>query len=454
MSVIVAATAARGIGALLGGVSEGRASAEKSPSSFDAALALADRMMDAGSGSTNSGESSVSAAESAGSDTPDSDTLDSASASGADALLHASASDGESSSADAAPSLSLAGDIASLPASTPIVTFAGSALLVPSVELPSVPDTASASDVATPTSDADADAVPAAVQSVTAPAPAAPTSGSSTVPATSDAPTDTTGATATASILPQASPSDARVAAAVAVPIAAATDAASATVVAERAPVVSMQTAASTSTASPHDGARGQEPSGGQTPASSPTTPATSFAPSGLVTVGSVTGSSADAAPSAPRTVAAQVAPAVLSIVQRPVGTHQLTMTVNPDTLGPVTVRAQISAGGEVRVELVGATDAGRDALRTIVADLRRDLAAVMPHASLALGSSTSADAGATDRGPSFGADGSARDQGSGERDRGRAAIDEAPDPSVTGMPRILPITTHAVAGEGLDIFA
>src|SRR5690606_3041534 len=90
-------------------------------------------------------------------------------------------------------------------------------------------------------------------------------------------------------------------------------------------------------------------------------------------------------APSAPagRTVAAQVAPAVMSIVQRPSGTHQLTMTVSPESLGPVTVRAHISAAGDVRVELFGATDAGRDALRVIVADLRRDLAAVLPHASL-----------------------------------------------------------------------
>ncbi|WP_241795422.1 flagellar hook-length control protein FliK, partial [Microbacterium sp. C5A9] len=161
--------------------------------------------------------------------------------------------------------------------------------------------------------------------------------------------------------------------------------------------------------------------------------------------------------PDAPRTVAAQVAPAVLSIAQRPAGTHHLTMTVNPDSLGPVTVRAHIGQGGEVQVELVGGTDAGRDALRSIVADLRRDLAAVAPHATLSVSTGTSAEASAG-RGGQPGADGSATDQGTareGARDQGgrRAAADRGDD-----LAHIIRLSTPSRAdvgiGEGLDIFA
>ncbi|MGH1526730.1 flagellar hook-length control protein FliK [Leifsonia sp. L25] len=47
---------------------------------------------------------------------------------------------------------------------------------------------------------------------------------------------------------------------------------------------------------------------------------------------------------------------------------------VRPDTLGPVTVRAHVGGEG-VRVELFAPTDVGRDALRAILPDLRRDLA-------------------------------------------------------------------------------
>lgn len=50
-----------------------------------------------------------------------------------------------------------------------------------------------------------------------------------------------------------------------------------------------------------------------------------------------------------------------------------MTVHVTPDTLGPVTVRAHVGADG-VRVELFAPTDAGRDALRAILPDLRRDL--------------------------------------------------------------------------------
>ncbi|GGM51799.1 hypothetical protein [Microbacterium saperdae] len=156
-----------------------------------------------------------------------------------------------------------------------------------------------------------------------------------------------------------------------------------------------------------------------------------------------------------PRAVAAQVSPVVLSIVQRPIGSHQLTMTVTPDTLGPVTVRAHVSAGGDVRVELLGATEAGREALRTIVTDLRRDLAAAMPHASLTLGSGTTAEGGGADRGAQSGAGGPMGGQSSGGRESDRTPSDRrAADAAARGIPHSSLTATHAVSGEGLDIFA
>lgn len=156
-----------------------------------------------------------------------------------------------------------------------------------------------------------------------------------------------------------------------------------------------------------------------------------------------------------PRTVAAQVAPALMSIVQRPAGTHQLTMTISPDTLGPVTIRAHIGAGGDVRVELLGGTESGREALRTIVVDLRRDLAAVMPTAQLSLSSAATSDLGANDRGGQPGAPGT--DSGArgedrpSERGRTGEAFTETPEPLRSTL-TMNPI--GAAPGAGLDTFA
>lgn len=163
---------------------------------------------------------------------------------------------------------------------------------------------------------------------------------------------------------------------------------------------------------------------------------------------------SAEASANTNRAVAVQVAPVVVSIAQRPMGTHQLTMTVDPDSLGPVTVRAHISAGGEVRVELTGVTDAGRDALRGILVDLRRDLAAVMPQATLSVGHGTGSDANA-DRGGQQGAGGAAGDQGTGDRDANRGRTDQRPVPERgPELRRDTQTTAHAAIGAGLDIFA
>jgi len=158
-----------------------------------------------------------------------------------------------------------------------------------------------------------------------------------------------------------------------------------------------------------------------------------------------------DSSSATPRAVAAQVSPAVIAIAQRPSGTHRLTMTVHPESLGPVTVRAHIGVGGDVQVELLGATDAGRDALRAIVADLRRDLGAVMPNASLSLASSTGGEAGAQDRGAQPGIGGREGDQpGAAAHHSGD---ERAPRAASSAADQTVPATAHVASGAGLDIF-
>lgn len=63
-----------------------------------------------------------------------------------------------------------------------------------------------------------------------------------------------------------------------------------------------------------------------------------------------------------------------------------MTLAVTPDDFGPVTVKAVITADG-VKMELFASTDAGRDALRSAMTDLRRDLAGTGMNASLDLSS-------------------------------------------------------------------
>jgi len=97
-----------------------------------------------------------------------------------------------------------------------------------------------------------------------------------------------------------------------------------------------------------------------------------------------------------------QVAAPVLSLAQAPDGDHRITLTVSPENLGPVTVRAHI-AGSTLRIELQAPNEIGRDALRALLVDLRRDLAVAAPHATLSLstgdGSSASPQQGSTTHG-------------------------------------------------------
>jgi flagellar hook-length control protein FliK len=87
----------------------------------------------------------------------------------------------------------------------------------------------------------------------------------------------------------------------------------------------------------------------------------------------SATAPAAPTAP-APAPLAQQLARPLFTLAHAGTGEHVVTVHLVPDTLGPVTVRAAVGAHG-MHVELFAASDAGRDAVRQVLPDLRRDAA-------------------------------------------------------------------------------
>lgn len=69
-----------------------------------------------------------------------------------------------------------------------------------------------------------------------------------------------------------------------------------------------------------------------------------------------------------------QLAKPLFTLAGAPHGQHIMTLKVSPEDLGPMTVRAHIDAAG-VRIELFAPGDAGREALRGILPELRKELA-------------------------------------------------------------------------------
>lgn len=106
-------------------------------------------------------------------------------------------------------------------------------------------------------------------------------------------------------------------------------------------------------------------------------------------------------------------------------GEHVLTLRVDPESFGPVRVVAHITPDG-VRVELLGATEAARDALRSALPDLRRDLAGAGLGSNLDLGNPGTSGSG--DRGEG------SRATARGTDRRPGAAGDEA-DPTAARLP-------------------
>ncbi|MCR2813983.1 MULTISPECIES: NlpC/P60 family protein [Microbacterium] len=195
------------------------------------------------------------------------------------------------------------------------------------------------------------------------------------------------------------------------------------------------------------------------TPAAAAAT-AASFADAAAATL---TGASAppavaDAPPPAPAAAAArtalapQVTAPVLSLAKAPEGEHTLTLRVTPDNLGPVTVKAQITATS-MTVELASPSDLGRDALRALLVDLRRDLASLVPHAALSVATAdTSTGSGSASGNPWSTGAGSGSSQG--QHGGGAAGTPARSGTLAEAAPAPAPPTAPTVAGSGIDLFA
>jgi len=118
-------------------------------------------------------------------------------------------------------------------------------------------------------------------------------------------------------------------------------------------------------------------------------------APTGTSQVAAATPTTAHTpvAPTAPVPLTEQIARPLLALAGAADGEHTLTLTVTPDNLGPVTVRAHV-AGEHIRIELFSPNDASREAVKQILTDLRRDLASQGLGAQLDLSGKNQPDSG------------------------------------------------------------
>jgi flagellar hook-length control protein FliK len=142
----------------------------------------------------------------------------------------------------------------------------------------------------------------------------------------------------------------------------------------------------------------------------------------------------------------AQLAPTLLNLRTAPSGTHLITLTVSPDEVGPVTVRAHVAADG-IRIELSAPTEQGRDALGAMMTELRRDLSQGGMNAGLSL-ASPQADASGAGQQPWAGAGAG----GSPQRDTGSTR----PDTTLPELELSRPASpiTRIGATTALDVFA
>ncbi|MGG1910007.1 flagellar hook-length control protein FliK [Microbacterium sp. NRRL B-14842] len=157
---------------------------------------------------------------------------------------------------------------------------------------------------------------------------------------------------------------------------------------------------------------------------------------------------SAVAAPARPALLP-QVAAPVVSLAQAPDGDHRITLTVSPENLGPVTVRALI-AGSTIRIELHAPGELGRDALRAILGDLRRDLAIAAPQATLSL---TTSDGSPSS--PQHGGTGGQTGNGGADAQRHQAAARaSAVPPTPAEVPPPPPPAPPVAPLGGIDVYA
>jgi flagellar hook-length control protein FliK len=113
-----------------------------------------------------------------------------------------------------------------------------------------------------------------------------------------------------------------------------------------------------------------------------------------MVSVQPAAASAAPPAPTAPvpaQHFTAQLSKPIFTLASAGAGEHVVTVKVTPENLGPITVRAHVGVDG-MRVELFAPSDAGRDAIRSILPDLRKDLAGQGLSANLDLSSQNQPD--------------------------------------------------------------
>ncbi|WP_024366667.1 flagellar hook-length control protein FliK, partial [Arthrobacter sp. TB 26] len=117
-------------------------------------------------------------------------------------------------------------------------------------------------------------------------------------------------------------------------------------------------------------------------------------------------------------TLQPQLAKPLFTLAGAPQGQHIMTLQVNPEDLGPMTVRAHIDAAG-VRIELFAPGDAGRDAIRAILPELRKELADAGFGASLDVSEHNGPGSSARDgTSPDPNGQGAGRDSSSGPGNR------------------------------------
>jgi flagellar hook-length control protein FliK len=126
-------------------------------------------------------------------------------------------------------------------------------------------------------------------------------------------------------------------------------------------------------------------------------------------------------------------------------GTHVVTVTVSPESIGPVTVRAHVT-DGSMRVELSAPTDQGTAALHALLPELKRDLSQAGANTAVSVASPNSDGAAAGNPNTSGGAGGFFRD----DRPSYFRTATTLPVAATVSSPR--PLSVGAVSG--LDVLA
>lgn len=149
-----------------------------------------------------------------------------------------------------------------------------------------------------------------------------------------------------------------------------------------------------------------------------------------------------------------QLAGPIASLATGPHGERTLSVNVAPEALGPVTVKAHLGHDG-LRVELTAPTEAGREALRAMLPELRRDLAATGA-GSVSIGTGTGSGAGSdtgTGPGPGTHPGGGQGPAGGDQRFGGPSPLPGRPRGEVTPPPPT-PASPPAHASSHLDVMA